>query len=160
MARLQSENRVSCHVTVGVGVTGIDVSSTVTMQDKERCCCHTNEKTWNNPRTEQMTSNVCACVTKLSLNNASCSPKVRRNKTTQTCGACDTCKHKGKGELNHQSVSNSTCLGHGSESVKQMVEWSTRAPRGRHIRMSPGVPEYLLEKWEHTTRSKGKKKKQ
>ena len=29
MARLQSEKRVSCQVTVGVGVTGIDVSSTV-----------------------------------------------------------------------------------------------------------------------------------
>ena len=30
MARFQSENRVSCQVTVGVGVTGIDVSSTCT----------------------------------------------------------------------------------------------------------------------------------
>ena len=31
MARFQSEKRVSCQVTVGVGVTGIDVSSTISV---------------------------------------------------------------------------------------------------------------------------------
>ena len=96
-------------------------------------------KTWNNPGTEQMTNNVCACVTKLSLNTASVHRKYAESITTQMCGACDTCKHKGQGEPNRQSASNSACLGHGSKSVKQTVEWSTIAPRGRHIRMISDV---------------------
>ena len=58
---------------------------------------------------------------------------------TQTCGVCDTCKHIGQGEPNNQSASNSMCLEHGSKSVKRAVGWSTRASRGRHIRMVSDV---------------------
>ena len=104
-------------------------------QKKSRCC-HTKSK----QETKQITGNVCACVTKLSLNNASFHKKYRESITTLTCGACDTCKQGGKGEPNHQRVSNTTCLGHDFKSWKQEVEWSTRAPRGLKIQMVSDVP--------------------
>ena len=107
----------------------------VTTQDKQSCCCHTK----NRQETKQITGNVCARVTKLSLNNASFHRKCTESTTTQTRGACDTCKQGRKGKPNHKSVRNSPCLGHDFKSVKQEEEWSMRAPRGRHIRMVSDV---------------------
>ena len=107
----------------------------VIMRDTE-CCRHADEKhrkKKESPRTEPMTRSVCSCMSKLPLNNASISRKYVKSILTQTCSACELC-------LNHQGVTVSTCLGHGSKSVKQTVEWSTRAPRGRHFRVKPGVP--------------------
>ena len=51
--------------------------------------------------------------------------------TTQTCGVCDTYKKHKKGEPNHQCVSSSTCLGHGSknsEANSGMVHECTKKP--------------------------------
>ena len=44
----------------------------------------------NDPR------NVCTCVTKLSLNNASVYRKYVESIPTQTCRACEVCNHQSK----------------------------------------------------------------
>ena len=51
-------------------------------------------------------ASVCVCVAKLSQNNPSFQRMYTESKTTQTCGAWDTCKQGGS----HQRVTNSTCL--------------------------------------------------
>ena len=52
-------------------------------------CCHPKKQ-----ETRETTSKVCACVTKLSLNNAS----FQRTVQTQRCGAWDTCKQRDKAQ--------------------------------------------------------------
>ena len=73
-----------------------------TGKKKKKRCCHYNGKGNRKARTTaQITSKVCACVTKLSLINASFLIDYTEPITTQTCRAWDTCK-KGKGKSNHQ----------------------------------------------------------
>ena len=57
----------------------------VTAQDKWKSCCHTKK---NRQETEHKTSNVCACVTKLSLNNASLHRKYTESITKQSTRRC------------------------------------------------------------------------
>ena len=54
------------------------------------------------------------------------SQKDTESTATQTRGATAACKKEEK--PNHQRVKSNTCLGHDFKSVKQEVEWSTRAP--------------------------------
>ena len=94
-------------------------------------------------RQSQWPENVCTCVTKLSLTTRQFTESTQ-NQNRHRCVELVKCatqwRKKKRTKLNQQSVNGSTCRGHGSKSVKQTTEWSTRAPRGRHIRVRPGEP--------------------